>query len=195
VQFEYNAPGECCTDLFIQFGQDGPKPATWGLDNVVIDWSVDAVRGDLDLDGLLTGSDLDRLRSFGTAGVYMARADFNFDGVNNDQDQLYWIRQLKRTYVGDANLDQQFDSGDLVAVFTSGEYEDAIRGNSTWSTGDWNGDGDFDSTDLIAAFQDGGYGQGPRAAVMPVPEPFSVLTIFWRMLVGMFYRRRWCTTQ
>lgn len=58
---------------------------------------------------------------------------------------------------GDANLDRRFDSSDLVRVFQSGEYEDAIAGNSTWSEGDWNGDQEFDTSDLVFAFQSGSY--------------------------------------
>ena len=49
----------------------------------------------------------------------------------------------------------------MISVFSAGQYEDAIVGNSTGSTGDWNGDGDFESGDLIAAFSDGGYEARP----------------------------------
>lgn len=58
---------------------------------------------------------------------------------------------------GDANRDGQFDSTDLLLVFTSGEYEDLRPGNSTWEEGDWDGDGDFTTADMILAFQNGGY--------------------------------------
>ena len=34
-------------------------------------------------------------------------------------------------------LDGVFDTGDMTRVFVAGQYEDGIRGNSTWSTGDW----------------------------------------------------------
>lgn len=61
---------------------------------------------------------------------------------------------------GDSNGDGVFDSGDLVAVFSAGEYEDDILGNSTFEEGDWNGDGDFDSTDLVFVFTAGNYVAG-----------------------------------
>ena len=61
---------------------------------------------------------------------------------------------------GDSNGDGVFDSGDLVAVFSAGEYEDDIAGNSTFEEGDWNGDGDFDSTDLVFVFTAGNYVSG-----------------------------------
>jgi hypothetical protein len=58
---------------------------------------------------------------------------------------------------GDATLDGVFDSTDLIAVFTRGEYEDDQPNNSTWSDGDWDGDGEMTTADLVAAFQAGGY--------------------------------------
>ncbi len=58
---------------------------------------------------------------------------------------------------GDSNRDGVFDSGDLVQVFSAGEYEDLLDNNSSWEDGDWNGDGDFDSSDLVLAFAEGGY--------------------------------------
>ena len=56
-----------------------------------------------------------------------------------------------------ANRDGIFNSTDFVMVFVAGEYEDAVRGNSTWEEGDWNGDGDFTTRDLVVAFQAGRY--------------------------------------
>ena len=32
--------------------------------------------------------------------------------------------------------------------------QDAVTGNSRWSSGDWNGDGEFDSSDLVLPPQD-----------------------------------------
>jgi hypothetical protein len=75
--------------------------------------------------------------------------------------------ELRTTY-GDANLDREFNSTDLVTVFAAGRYEDGIAGNATWAQGDWNCDGDFESGDLVLAFSTGAYEQGPlgaRAAV------------------------------
>jgi hypothetical protein len=65
---------------------------------------------------------------------------------------------------GDANLDGVFNSGDLVQVFTFGEYEDADVGNSHWESGDWNGDGDFNTSDLVVAFITGKYSDNNAVA-------------------------------
>ena len=58
---------------------------------------------------------------------------------------------------GDANRDGRFTSSDLVQVFQTGQYEDAVEGNSAWEQGDWNDDGDFTTADLVLAFQSGDY--------------------------------------
>jgi hypothetical protein len=79
-------------------------------------------------------------------------------------------------YPGDANGDLIFDSNDLIQVFAAGQYEDAIVGNSDWSTGDWNFDGDFTSGDLVTALQLNSYNAAPGARPV-VPEPASGLLL------------------
>ncbi|MEZ6116301.1 MAG: hypothetical protein R3C28_06980 [Pirellulaceae bacterium] len=86
---------------------------------------------------------------------------------------------MVKTYFGDANLDREFNSSDLVTVFESGLYETGTL--ASWSSGDWNGDGEFNSADFVVAFEDGGYEQGPRN-VVTVPEPHAN----WLVVVGLF---------
>ena len=74
-------------------------------------------------------------------------------------------------------MDGAFDSGDLIAIFEAGEYEDDIAQNSTWATGDWNGDREFDSGDLIAAFADGGYDAGPLAVAGATSKRLAKRTV------------------
>jgi hypothetical protein len=78
---------------------------------------------------------------------------------------------------GDANLDNGFNSSDLVRVFQIGEYEDGLDKNSTWTDGDWNGDGEFGTSDLVTAFQGGGF---VAAAISAVPVEFHETARFWR---------------
>ena len=89
---------------------------------------------------------------------------------NVDGDDLTaWVKDLKRTWFGDADLDLEFNSGDLVQVFAAGKYE---RSNEAgWAEGDWEADGMFTSSDMVAAFVDGGYEQGLRTDALAVPEP------------------------
>ncbi|MEZ6119169.1 MAG: retropepsin-like aspartic protease [Pirellulaceae bacterium] len=90
---------------------------------------------------------------------------------------------------GDANGDMVFDSSDLVTVFTAGEYEDTLIGNSTWETGDWNGDREFNTNDLVAAFTFGGY-EGDSVGVRPVPEPTAGWLVSIGIAVFLLVRRR-----
>jgi hypothetical protein len=143
--------------------------------------------GDYDLSGILDVLDLDRLRETIRLGSYSASRDLNRDKVLNQLDLSFWLRELKHTWVGDANLDGAFSSMDLVSVFEAGHYEDLAVGNSTWATGDWNADGDFTSGDLLEALADGGYDQGPRAAAA-VSEPSGALVLVLGMLVLSTYR-------
>jgi hypothetical protein len=127
--------------------------------------------GDFDGNGSLTNVDIDMLAAEVRAGTNMAKFDVTSDNLVNKADQDQWVNVLKKTWYGDANLDGLFNSGDLVSVFTVGEYEDATAGNSGWADGDWNGDADFNSGDFVEAFSAGGYEQGPRQAIAAVPEP------------------------
>ena len=67
-------------------------------------------------------------------------------------------RNLLTSFVlGDVTGDGNFDSGDLMAVFSHGEYEDDVACNSTLREGDWNGDCEFDTRDLEYVFREGSY--------------------------------------
>lgn len=52
------------------------------------------------------------------------------------------------TYLGDANLDGEFNSCDLTTVFQAAKYE--LDEDAGWAEGDWTGDGQFDTADLVA---------------------------------------------
>ena len=133
--------------------------------------------GDFNNDGVLDAADINLLTAEVNAGTNRADFDLNQDNLVSADDRLIWINELRKTYVGDSNLDGVFDTTDFVGVFQAGQYEDGVAGNSTWETGDWNGDTEFDSGDFVAAFQGGGFEQGPRAAVAAVPEPAAALLL------------------
>jgi hypothetical protein len=131
-------------------------------------------------------------RAIPTEWLPSAAFDMNGDGSVNPEDHRVWVKDLKHTWYGDANLDGEFNSGDLVNVFQAGQYEDAFDDNSGWTSGDWDGDADFTTSDLVYAFQDGGYEQGLRVGGAAVPEPTSsVLALLSGLLLAHRGRRRW----
>lgn len=146
--------------------------------------------GDYNGNGSLDAGDLDlqatAMVNGGPAGTY----DLNSDGSVNYADRLVWVNSLKKTWIGDANLDGQFNTSDFVEVFQSGKFETGAE--ATWSQGDWDGNKLFNTSDFIAAFQEGGYEAGPKAAVSAVPEPSSMvmLALGGLGLLGSVRRRR-----
>ena len=133
--------------------------------------------GDFDGDGLLTANDINLLTIQIKTGDYRPQFDVNQDGDLDASDHTFWVKDLKRTWFGDANLDGEFSSTDFVTAFQAGKYEDNIPMNAGWEEGDWNADLDFDSSDFVTAFVDGGFEQGPLAAVAAVPEPSSIVLL------------------
>ncbi len=138
--------------------------------------------GDFNGDGVLDAADIDALTAEVLANGTNLAFDLNADELINDADRQVWIKDLRKTWIGDADLNDEFNSGDLVQVFQRGEFEDGIALNSGWGDGDWDGDGDFTTSDFVLAFQEGGYEVGPlpSEAVSAVPEPASV----WLVVAG-----------
>ncbi len=162
-----------------------------GLLNLVnVAYATIAVLGDFNGDSQLTDVDVDLLTVAILQGGDPKVYDLNGDNLVNGLDHPVWVRTLKKTWYGDANLDGEFNTTDFVQVFQVGEYEDAVAGNSGWAEGDWNADRDFNSGDFIAAFQDGGFEQGPRAALAAsVPEP-SAACLAALVALGFLSARR-----
>ena len=131
---------------------------------------------------------IDELSSAIRSGLTDDKFDLNDDGTVNGNDHAYWVKNVTKTHYGDANLDLAVDSSDFIQVFQAGQYEDAIAGNSLWSTGDWNGDLDFTSDDLILALQDVG-SFGAVASVSAVPEPSGLLLLLMGG-IGLLRTRR-----
>ena len=143
---------------------------------------LDSVTGDFNQNGQLDLPDIDRLIQEINSDKPSLAYDLNDDETVNTADLTIWVKDLKKTWIGDGNLDSEFNSMDFVKVFQADEYNDGIPNNSTWAEGDWDGDGDFTSKDLLAAFVDGGFDQGRRDSIMKrvepvVPEPSSLAMI------------------
>ena len=146
------------------------------------------VVGDFNDDGVLGIDDLNLLEDRIALAAAADEFDLNEDGHVDELDRLAWVRDVKQTFLGDANLDGVFDSSDLVFVFQRSEYEDNIVANSRWQTGDWNGDREFDTSDLVAAFQDGGYTTGEQKKPVVLPEPME-LCLLSHLVISILIRR------
>ena len=133
------------------------------------------VIGDYNDNGELDAADLDLQAVAITGGEDPPEYDLNGDDKVDYADRQMWVDELKNTWIGDANLDGEFNSGDMVQVFVRGKYETGE--DAGWEEGDWNGDTQFGSSDMVAAFAAGGYEKGkrPAVAVNAVPEPSSGL--------------------
>ena len=112
--------------------------------------------GDLNGDQLVDVEDVDALCGAIQSGSNEAQYDLDSNGLVNLADQNYLVEEVLNTTAGDANLDGNFDSRDLVLVFTAGLYEQTDA-SATWASGDWNCDGQFTTSDLVASFQAGSY--------------------------------------
>ena len=146
--------------------------------------------GDFDGNGVLDADDIDALAAAIRAGDNSSIYDVNGDAIVDVEDHRVWVEELRSTWFGDANLDGEFSSNDFVLIFTSGEFEDGIPGNSTWADGDWNGDGEFSSSDFVSAFVSGGFEVGPRQVVADVPEPTALGLIGFALLAVALKNRR-----
>ncbi|MCA9215981.1 MAG: SUMF1/EgtB/PvdO family nonheme iron enzyme [Planctomycetales bacterium] len=148
---------------------------------------------DLNGDGTLDVEDIDLLSAQVRQRTLNTAYDLDDDQIVDRDDRRFWVEHVAKTYFGDANLDGQFNSSDIVHVSTINEYEDGIEANSTWATGDWDGDGEFSSGDFVYAFMHDGYELGPRQSrIAAVPEPscgIIVLLIFAVALRSSFVRK------
>ena len=142
--------------------------------------------GDINGDGNIDATDIDALAAGIQAQSNEGQLDINGDGSVSAADHTALVKDVIGTWIGDANLDGEFNSSDFVAVFTAGLFE--TNQPAGWAQGDWNGDGVFGSGDFVAAFTDGGFEQGPPPAA--VPEPATGIMVLVGTLGLMVARRR-----
>ncbi|MCA9215987.1 MAG: hypothetical protein KDB27_23130 [Planctomycetales bacterium] len=146
--------------------------------------SSSGIGADLNGDGVIDASDIDLLYS--NLGLQNQAYDLSGDGNVDRADLDVLVNKELNTYYGDANLDGEFNSSDLVDVFQANKFEQDI--DATWAEGDWTGDRRFDSGDFVVAFADGGFEKGQRAAVNAVPEPSSTVLLGVAMLLLSRFR-------
>ena len=164
-------------ELFSEIGRLGLRALSDGV-------FLQGLLGDFDGSGVLDVADIDLLTQQSASAGNNATFDLTDDGLVNAADVNEWIRSAEHffSWVGDANLDGQFDTTDLVRVLSAGKYETGQA--AVWSEGDFNGDGFFNTSDLIAALSDGGYEQGSRTAANFVPEPTPLWPLIFVTLLA-----------
>lgn len=142
-------------------------------------WASDSPKTNVDPPGI------DELTEAINLGLTDSRFDIDENGTVNAEDRVAWVREIGKTYFGDATLDGEFNSGDMVQVFARGKYETGAE--ALWADGDWNGDGVFASGDMVTAFADGGYERGQPTGAVAVPEPggWLLLLLGVAALVGV----------
>ena len=163
----------------ILLGRDLAFTLTGSLGSIVPD-------GDYDEDGELTAIDIDLL----TAGIRTcaddcSNFDLNQDGVADADDLDFWVRDLKGTIPGDANLDGTVQFTDFL-----------ILSRNFTSSGGW-GEGNF-TIDELVNFPDflvlsRNFGLSAPAAsgeAAAVPEPSSALLAVLCGVVALSVRRR-----
>ena len=85
------------------------------------------VTGDFDDDGQLSVVDIETIAAAINSGSTDARFNLNADGIVAPSDHIYWVIDLRKTWIGDVNMDGEFNTSDLVEAFQAGEYEDKIE--------------------------------------------------------------------
>ena len=112
---------------------------------------------DFDGSGSLDIADVEILTAAIAGGDMDAKFDVNSDGSVNAADQKFFVEDASKmnSYLGDGNLDGEFNTNDLVGFFQAGKFE---TGNpATFAQGDHNADGLFNTNDLVSMFQSGGF--------------------------------------
>ena len=157
------------------------------MDEFFLTGNTPGIVGDFDGSGALDLADINQLTEEVAAGTNNGALDLTGDGNVDTADLTNWVKEQFGTWFGDSDLNGEFNSGDLVAIFGAGKYDTGTAAN--WGEGDWNGDGLFNSGDLVTAFSDGGFEVGPLAASQ-VPEPTGIVLTLIGFVALSLNRRR-----
>ena len=124
------------------------------------------IPGDFNADKILMVEDVDLLLDETGEPDPRGWFDLTGDELVDLNDRSAWV-ELRGTFVGDANLDEQVNAADLNALALNWCADDA----TSWEQGDFNGDGIVNAVDLNDLALNWRGGTIPASAV---PEPTCV---------------------
>jgi len=137
--------------------------------------------GDFSGDDVLDVADIDLLGRAIQMGSVHPQYDLNRSGAVDLEDHAYWVSDLNRTWMGDANLDGNVNFADFVAL------ADHFGGPGGWGQGDFNADGTVQFPDF--AILASNYGMTSTAVAAAVPEPCSAVLLMIGVLLPLVTRR------
>lgn len=142
---------------------------------------TDGDRGDFDLDGLLTASDIDLLSIEVLSGNNTMSFDLTNDSVVDELDRLEWVESLAQTKFGDADLNQRVDFSDFLTLSAS------FGRRGGWESGDFDGNGRVEFSDFLMLSSN--FGE-PMQASRTVPEPRTSVSLLCVAVFVAFANRR-----
>ena len=144
--------------------------ADGGIRSILDDAIADAnrARGDFDDDGLLGATDIDLL-SAAVGEEADLRFDLTADGVVDQADRDYWVRELSGTEFGDATLDQSIAFMDFLAL------ANGFGESGGWANGDFDGNGEVSFLDFLALAENFGTTNALSTSTVPEPNALPVM--------------------
>ena len=129
---------------FDQRGEPFERVRGGQIDMGAYELQREATPGDFDGDNQVSADDIDLLCQELSHGNSSTRFDLSGDGVVDQRDIDFLVRNILQTEYGDANLDGRVDSADLNELAL--HWRQSSR--ASWSSGDFNCDGGVDAKDL-----------------------------------------------
>jgi hypothetical protein len=177
---EFTLPPEIASLRYVGYGYD--KKTKKVAPNVGVVRFRNSI-GDFDDNGLLELADLEKLSEVIISETNDPQFDVNQDQRVDQSDLRFWVEDLRRTHIGDSNLDGTVGFSDFLAL------SDNFGGSGGWQQGDFDGNGDVEFPDFLALSAN--FGVAANASAAAVPEPTGVcLALFGFLGLIGFGRRR-----
>lgn len=168
---------ESSESLQVEFAGDGnllnaKNQRCISTDPIEATISVEApIVGDFNFNGELDAGDIDLLSVEAKEESPSPAFNIAGDAEVDASDRIFWVENLKGTFLGDANLDGKVDFFDFI------DLANGFNKPGGWANGDFNGNQMVDFLDFID--QASNFGQPKEEAAFAVPEPSSASLFLW----------------